>query len=69
MNFPAISHDDLPAASSGKPRRARPARIPATETDPEDDLVRQLAERARMQRLKHELQRMRREPALSGRYM
>jgi hypothetical protein len=69
MNFPAISHDDLAPASSGNARHNRPAHIPAAEGDAQDDLVRQLAERARTQRLKHQLQRMRREPALSGRYM
>lgn len=44
-----------------------PASAPGVEAAPEDDLVRQLAERARTERLKHQLERIRREPALPSR--
>jgi hypothetical protein len=55
MNLPAISPDDLPVGCLD---------ALDAEADPQDDLIRQLAERARTQRLKHQLQRVRREPAL-----
>jgi hypothetical protein len=75
MNFPAIGRDDLPAASTGNTHHLRPVHparsvsvsprrdsAPELEAATEDDLVRQLAERARTERLKR--QRIRREAVL-----
>jgi hypothetical protein len=61
MNSPAT---DLPAASTGNVRHAHISVVVTAghEADVQDDLVRQLAERARTQRLKHQLQRIRRQP-------
>jgi hypothetical protein len=69
MNSPAISHDDLQAAGTGNTHRSRSPHsvsVPGAEARSQDDLVRQLAERARTYRLKHQLQRIRRKPALPG---
>jgi hypothetical protein len=72
MNFPAIG--DIPGNTHGLPSLLSAGSdaispCPATADDlagEQDDLIRQLAERARMQRLRHQLQRGRRQPTLAS---
>lgn len=64
MNFPAIGHGDVPGAMfrSHSPLPIRSLAVsshPTAVDELAEDLVRQLAERARAQRLMHELQRIR----------